>query len=106
MIKFKCYECDGSGEVSWSIAERLIRQCSDDDDHVQQSLEALVILKPCPFCQSSRTDIVRDRWGFPEGVQCLDCGINCVLVHQQPGTKQAALFMVAKKWNTRLEDSK
>lgn len=126
MIKFKCYECSGygcsecsgTGEVNWQTAERLIRERViphvntihetmyvmhvDEDEYTQQYLELLAILKPCPFCQSSRTDIVRDKWGFSQGVQCLDCGVNCMMIREQPGTKKAALYMVVKKWNTRL----
>lgn len=61
-------------------------------------------LLPCPFCGSEDVNVSYDDYDFARWVSCNDCECDGALLIVQPGTKEAALLGVVRKWNTRCVD--
>jgi hypothetical protein len=57
---------------------------------------------PCPFCGSSELSYRVDDYGFARRVRCRVCKCDDPLLEVQPGTKEAAMVGVVRKWNNRI----
>lgn len=70
------------------------------DDVGGASVQSIVLL-PCPFCGSDDVHVSYDDYDFARWVSCNQCECDGSLLIVQPGTKEAALAGVVRKWNTR-----
>lgn len=64
------------------------------------SVQSIVLL-PCPFCGSDDVGVSYDDYDFARWVSCNQCECDGALLQVQPGTKEAALAGVVRKWNQR-----